>query len=136
MKWGVYMRIDFGKIKPKHYKRAWHCCCDKRKAKELLDKAKEKAKKTGPLYDTFEKLHLFFGIIHDWTKGNYSKIPFASLIAIFIALIYFVSPIDLFPDFLPEGYIDDGFVISLVAKLIGNDLEKYKRWKLENSQQA
>ena len=131
MKWGVFMTINFNRVKAKHYKCACHCCCDKEKAKQLLDKAVEKAKNSVSIYETREKLYLFFGIIKDWIKGNYQKIPTGSLVVIFIALLYFVSPIDIVPDFLPAGLVDDAFIISLVAKQISSDLEKYRNWKLK-----
>jgi len=127
---GVYlMKINFNKIKTKHYKCAYNCCCDKEKANLLLNKAVAKAKNAAPLHDVRDTLKLFFGIVKDWIKGNYTRIPTGSLIVIFIALIYFVSPVDLIPDFLPTGLIDDAFIISLVSKQVSNDLEKYRKWK-------
>lgn len=127
------MTINFNKIKTKHYKCACHCCSDKEKAKHLLERAMEKAKNTVSMRDVHEKLYLFFGIIKDWIKGNYSKIPTGSLVVIFIALLYFVSPIDIVPDFLPAGLVDDAFIISLVAKQISSDLDKYRNWKLKTN---
>jgi len=44
-------------------------------------------------------------------------------------LLYFVSPIDFVPDFLPGGLIDDAFVLSLIIRQIKTDLYKYKEWK-------
>ena len=129
MNGGVSMKINFNTIKAKHFKCACNCCSDKEKASNLLDKAVAKAKHATPLYDLRNNLPLFFGIIKDWINGNYTKVPTGSLIAIFIALIYFVSPVDVIPDFLPAGLIDDAFVVSLVARQVSNDLEKYRKWK-------
>lgn len=123
------MKINFKKIKAKHYKCACCCCKDKDKAKEILELAVSKAKTACPLREAQDKLQLLFTVTIDWIKGNYEKIPLGSMVAIFIALIYFVSPIDVIPDFLPAGLIDDAFIISLVSKQIASDLEKYKTWK-------
>ena len=39
---------------------------------------------------------------------NYKKIPFGTIAAVVASLLYFVSPIDVIPDFIPViGYIDD-----------------------------
>jgi len=63
-------------------------------------------------------------------KGEYKEIPGGSIIAILGALIYFVSPIDVIPDFiLGAGLIDDAFLIGLVIKQIRSDLNKYQAWK-------
>ncbi|MGE5628333.1 MAG: YkvA family protein [Solirubrobacterales bacterium] len=123
------MKINFNKIRAKHYKCACSCCKDKEKAKEMLDLAVAKAKNACPLREVQDKLQLLFSVTIDWIKGNYEKLPLGSMIAIFIAIIYFVSPIDIIPDFLPAGLIDDAFIISLVTKQIASDLERYKTWK-------
>jgi uncharacterized membrane protein YkvA (DUF1232 family) len=51
------------------------------------------------------------------------------MIAIIMGLLYFVSPIDFVPDFLPGGLIDDAFVLGLIIRQIKTDLYKYKEWK-------
>jgi uncharacterized membrane protein YkvA (DUF1232 family) len=49
-----------------------------------------------------------------------------------VGLLYLVSPIDLIPDFLPGGYIDDAMVLAIVIKQVSSDLDKYKEWLAEN----
>jgi len=39
-----------------------------------------------------------------------------------IELLYFVSPIDIVPDFLPARFVDDVLVLGLVFKQVGSDL--------------
>ncbi len=42
------------------------------------------------------------------------------------ALLYFVLPTDVVPDFIPGiGYIDDALVLSTLWKLIGEEIEGY-----------
>ena len=60
-----------------------------------------------------EIIKLLFGIVGDWATGKYTEIPTGAIIAI-IGLLYFVSPIDLIPDFLPRGLIDDAVVLGLM----------------------
>ena len=44
-------------------------------------------------------------------------------------LLYFISPVDLLPDFIPIlGYVDDAFVISLVMNAIGSEIERYQQF--------
>jgi uncharacterized membrane protein YkvA (DUF1232 family) len=47
-----------------------------------------------------------------------------------VAIIYFVSPIDLLPDWIPlGGFIDDAAVIGFVLKQINTDLEQFLKWE-------
>ena len=56
--------------------------------------------------------------------------PVGSIIAALAALIYFVSPIDAIPDFIPVvGYLDDVTVIAVALQFIHSDLEEYRKWK-------
>lgn len=126
------MNINFDGIKKKYGNKAEEYSKDKKKAQEVLKEAVKKANKKGPLEEIWEDLQLLFGIVRDWISGKYREVPIGSIIAILIGLLYFVSPIDLIPDFLPGGFIDDAAVLGLVIKQVKGDLEKYKDWLHEN----
>lgn len=104
---------------------------DKEKTNKKLDEAFKKASANkGKLEEVWNYLQLFFSISRDYINGNYREIPKGSIIAIIGALIYFLSPIDLIPDFIPViGYIDDIFVLGLVFSQVKSDLEEYEIWK-------
>jgi uncharacterized membrane protein YkvA (DUF1232 family) len=104
---------------------------DPEKAQKVLAKAVKLSNKAkGPFGNAWENIQLMFGIIHDWFSGRYREIPGGSILAILGAIIYFVSPIDMIPDFIPiVGYLDDAFIMGLVIKQIGADLQTYKAWK-------
>jgi uncharacterized membrane protein YkvA (DUF1232 family) len=54
----------------------------------------------------------------DW--GTRAKIIFA--------LVYFISPLDILPDFIPGvGYIDDAVVLTLVVRSIGEAVRQYRK---------
>ena len=98
-----------------------------------MKKASREKGKRGPIEEAWEKMQLLFGLVKDWASGEYRDIPVGSIIAIIIALLYFVSPIDLLPDVIPGvGYTDDVAVIVLVFKQIDSDVEKYKTWLEKN----
>jgi uncharacterized membrane protein YkvA (DUF1232 family) len=45
-------------------------------------------------------------------------------------MIYFVSPFDVIPDYLPVlGHIDDAFVVSLALKSIRAELDMFMAWE-------
>ncbi|TJX15149.1 DUF1232 domain-containing protein [Tissierella creatinini] len=104
---------------------------DKEKTEEKLNEARDKIDKLGdgPIKNAIDDLFLFISIVKAWIKGEYREIPIGTIIGIFGALIYFVSPVDVIPDFIPGiGYIDDIFIISLVVKQAHSDLQRYKAW--------
>lgn len=70
-----------------------------------------------------------YGMLRDAVAGRYS-VPFRSLAAVAVTLLYLANPFDLIPDFIPGiGYIDDVFMVSLCLKFIGTDLDRYRRWR-------
>ena len=104
---------------------------DKSKASDTIKEALGKAvTNKGELEGVWAKMVLLFAIARDYVNGDYTEIPKRSIVAILGGLIYFLSPIDVVPDFVPVlGFIDDVFVLNLVYKQVLKDLEKYKIWK-------
>lgn len=104
---------------------------DKAKAKKTVEEAFSKASANqSSLGGTWQKLQLLYAISRDYLNGSYTEIPKRSIIAIIGGLIYFLSPIDIVPDFIPVvGFVDDVFVLNLVYKQLIKDLEKYKAWR-------
>lgn len=126
------MGINLKDIQKKLGKKAREYANDKGKTARLINDASDKAEhldKSGPMEVLYERLQLLFGIIKDWSNGTYKEVPKGSIVIIIIGLIYFLAPVDLIPDFLPGGYVDDALVLALVFKQVGSDLEKYKIWK-------
>jgi len=84
----------------------------------------------GALAKLWNDIKLMISLITDYAKGNYKEVPWKIMAAITGAVVYFVSPIDVIPDFIPVvGYLDDALVIKLALDLAGDDLAEYARWK-------
>ena len=74
----------------------------------------------GDLFDFFQAYRL----------NQYRDISLATLFSIVFALFYLISPIDLFPDFIPIiGWLDDIAVVRFVIEMIRSDLSKFRFWK-------
>lgn len=104
---------------------------DKSKASVTVENALGKAvSNRSDLEGVWDKMVLLLAVSKDFINGNYTAIPKRSIIAILGGLVYFLSPIDVVPDFVPVlGFIDDIFVLNLVYKQVLKDLEEYKTWK-------
>jgi uncharacterized membrane protein YkvA (DUF1232 family) len=104
---------------------------DKEKAKEKIDRAFKKANgNKADLQSVWVQFQLLLSLLKDYFNGTYKDIPKKSIITIVAAVLYFLSPADLIPDFLLGfGLIDDVFIIGLVIKQVTKDLAKYKAWK-------
>ena len=105
---------------------------DPQKTESILKQAFNKLVdiKSGPIKELFDSISLMISMVSDWIKGRYKEVPVGSIIAILAALIYFISPVDLIPDFIVGvGYIDDAFVVALVIRQIYADLQEYKKWR-------
>jgi len=78
----------------------------------------------------WEDVQLLVSLLHDYATGVYRKIPFASIASVAAAIIYFVSPFDAIPDFIPVvGYLDDAAVLALYLRMVRADIDDYREWK-------
>jgi uncharacterized membrane protein YkvA (DUF1232 family) len=104
---------------------------NKDKLSGLIDKATRKATgKQGKLKDVWSSLLAFFRLVRAYIKGSYRQVSMQSLLAIVASLIYFVSPIDLIPDFiLGLGLIDDAAVLAWTIRACASDLASFLAWE-------
>lgn len=108
--------------------------------KSLMDSIKLILGKEDKINDQLEKgrglerytndLLLLMSLVKDYYQGNYRNIPYKTISAAVVGLLYVINPIDLIPDFIPfVGQIDDALVLKFCLKLMEKDLLKYKTWK-------
>src|SRR4051812_43351243 len=84
----------------------------------------------GPFAETWPYLMAMIRVIRDYTRAEYRDISEPNLVTIIAALIYFVSPFDVIPDWVPIlGHIDDAFVVSLALKTVRGDLDTFMAWE-------
>jgi len=81
------------------------------------------------LQEVWQTIVDMWNMLQDYRRGKYD-LPWKTIAAIVAALLYFISPIDLLPDFIPViGYLDDATVIGFALKMIHDDLENYRQYK-------
>lgn len=76
---------------------------------------------------------VMLGMLTDYRKGIYSKVPWFTIATIAFGFLYILNPFDIIPDFIPLiGYIDDLAVFTFGLRFIETDLHNYLDWKLES----
>ncbi|MFQ5596682.1 MAG: YkvA family protein [Nitrospiria bacterium] len=104
---------------------------DKAKTEHLLIEAVQKADREksflGKIWDDLQAL---FRLVRAWHKGEYTEVPMKTIMLAISAVVYFVNPFDLVPDFLPGvGFIDDAAVIGFVLRSIKEDIDRFLAWE-------
>ena len=104
---------------------------DDARSSHLADDALAKARKNkGALAKVWDDLSSLIRLLKAWAGGRYRNLPWRSVSLSIAALLYFVSPLDAVPDFLPVlGLLDDAFIITWVMRTIQKDLERFRAWE-------
>jgi uncharacterized membrane protein YkvA (DUF1232 family) len=103
----------------------------KDKLSGLIDKASVKAhgKKSG-LNSVWGSTLAFFRLIRAYVNGSYRQVSPQALLTIVAAIVYFVSPIDLIPDFIIGlGLIDDATILAWTIRACASDLASFIDWE-------
>ena len=84
---------------------------------------------TQKLPGRFPRLRLLRQWFRDRREGKTKCFPGWTLVAYVIALAYFISPVDLIPDFVIPvvAWIDDFGVFVLASRVLSFDLRRYCR---------
>jgi uncharacterized membrane protein YkvA (DUF1232 family) len=108
---------------------------DPDKTGSLLKKAFEKGNnRKEALGEAWDKLRLFIDFVKAYSNGEYRQVSKGTILTVIGAIIYFVSPLDLVPDFIVGlGILDDAAVIGFALKKIASELNDYKRWRIDQS---
>ncbi len=110
---------------------------DRDKLSGLIDRASMKATgKQGKLKNVWGSLLSFFRLIRAYANGSYRQVSMQSLLMIVAAVVYFVSPIDLIPDFiLGLGFIDDATILAWTIRACAGDLASFIAWENTHREQ-
>ena len=69
-------------------------------------------------------------LVQAWAGGAYSGVSKVNLVLIVGAVVYFLMPTDLIPDFIAGvGLLDDAAVIAWVVDAVKNELARFKAWR-------
>ena len=95
----------------------------------VRENAETAEKKSTHLGQQIESFRLTWSLLQDYWAGAYTAVPWKLTAAIGFAMAYLVSPLDVIPDFILFGFVDDAAVFGLVVSAFQSELEDYKEWK-------
>jgi len=76
------------------------------------------------------QLKLLIRMVRAHISGAYRAFAPMTLVMFAFALIYFITPIDLIPDFVPAlGFTDDIAVALMIMRRFSGDIDEYKQWE-------
>lgn len=121
------------------------------KAKKILERSKElinNNKKVKSLIKSVKKkivsmrddddeknafisnIRLVIRMIQSHFNGTYSSLSTRSILLLVFSMVYFITPVDMIPDFVPLlGFTDDVSVVYFVLQSLAGDVEEYRQWE-------
>jgi uncharacterized membrane protein YkvA (DUF1232 family) len=102
----------------------------------VLETAREKADRNrGAFSEGIDALMAFIRLVLAWVRGEYRDISTKTVVMIVAAIIYFVTPFDAVPDFIPWlGFTDDLTFVLFVLARVREELDKFVGWEEERWQ--
>ena len=101
-------------------------------AKDVMGKMNKVGFK-GNMAEVAGSIQVLIRMVRAYASGEYKGLPWKSMVSVVAVLIYFVSPIDLVPDFLPViGIADDVALIVWLVKSLGSDIAKFSQWEKQS----
>ena len=104
---------------------------DREKTSRLAEEAQDKADRHRSILAPIRNdLDVLIRMARSWALGDYSTVPWKTLVLLMGAIIYFLNPIDVIPDFVfGLGFIDDIAVVQFVVRSIREDLDAFLAWE-------
>jgi uncharacterized membrane protein YkvA (DUF1232 family) len=77
-----------------------------------------------------EKFLVMGRIIRSSVSGKYPHLPWKPFVLIIAAVIYFINPLDLLPDWIPIlGFTDDFGIVMTIYGAFTLEIEQYLIWE-------
>lgn len=77
-----------------------------------------------------DRIRVLIRMVKAYKRGEYRNVKLQNILLIVAALVYFVTPLDLIPDFIPiTGLVDDFTVIVWVYNKVQQEIDKFMEWE-------
>lgn len=103
------------------------------KLRRIADESTQSAAtRSGPFASVLDDFRALIRLVVAYSRGQYRDIPLDALITVVAGLVYVVSPIDLIPDVLPGGFVDDAAVVAWVIRTVRSELSAFRSWEADS----
>ena len=123
------MKLDFQEIIRSLNAKAHTIYYDNARLNNLIKESKRKLEGNKAFSELIDDVKFSIDIIKQYMKGEYTGLSKGSIIMIIIGFLYLINPLDLIPDFIIGGFIDDAAVFAYIIKMIHNEIEAFKQWR-------
>ncbi len=125
----------------KIYSKAKVTITENDRVKAVLQEARAKIEKIGESTEEksifIRQLQLLIRMVKAHFSGEYHAFSMPTILSVIFALVYFITPIDLIPDFIPAlGLSDDISIVYFIFKSISDDIERFEEWESSLNAQA
>lgn len=102
---------------------------------ELLRAVADKKTPAGARFAALkDDLGLLRALCMAWLKGEYRQISKQAMLMVVAALLYFLTPLDVIPDWLVGlGFVDDLAVLAWVLNTWKGELQAFRDWRERQS---
>lgn len=77
-----------------------------------------------------EKFFTLGRMLKAYALGHYREVPWKPMLLVTAAVLYFVNPIDIIPDWIPGlGLTDDVGILISVYTSVKNEIDKFLSWE-------
>lgn len=100
----------------------------------LVEDAARKSRnpRSGRLGESLEEVKALLRLVLAYARGDYRGISREKLLGAVGAILYFLSPMDLVPDFLgPLGLADDAVILAFVLRTLREEIGHFLAWEEE-----
>lgn len=125
------MKLNFQEIIRSLNAKANTIYYDNERLGNLIKEGKKKLEGNRAFSELIDDVKVSIDIIKLYIKGEYTSFSKGSLILLIIGFLYLVNPLDLIPDFVIGGFIDDAAVFAYLLKMIHHEIETFKQWRSE-----
>jgi len=98
----------------------------------LLVQAKQKATSAsgGKFRELRNQLGIALALLQAWVVGDYRGVSKSTVVILVTALLYFVVPMDVIPDFLLGwGFLDDAAILGYVFSQLSDEIKAFREWQ-------
>jgi len=77
-----------------------------------------------------QRARIALHLLADHARGECPQIPYQTVSLLATALFYYLTPVDVIPDFIPHvGKSDDAVMLDVAWRLAGAGVQRYLDWK-------